>query len=82
MPCRSRRRRGRRRPPTEVVGSSSDAFDAQLLDEADDRVVFRHQLVHDAIYQHVPAPARRLLHREAAVALMAGGATDWTWRIT
>jgi hypothetical protein len=30
--------------------------------------------VHDAIYQHVPLPARRLLHREAAVALMAAGA--------
>jgi len=63
-----------RRPPAEVVGQLSDAFDTQLLDEADDRVVFRHQLVHDAIYQHMPLPARRLLHREAAVALMAAGA--------
>ncbi|HMJ80414.1 MAG TPA: AAA family ATPase, partial [Candidatus Dormibacteraeota bacterium] len=63
-----------RRPPAEVVGQLSDAFDAQLLDEGDDRVVFRHQLVHDAIYQHMPPPARRLLHREAAVALMAAGA--------
>jgi DNA-binding CsgD family transcriptional regulator/tetratricopeptide (TPR) repeat protein len=63
-----------RRPPAEVVGQLSDAFDAQLLDEADDRVTFRHQLVHDAIYQHMPPPARRLLHREAAVALMAAGA--------
>jgi DNA-binding CsgD family transcriptional regulator/tetratricopeptide (TPR) repeat protein len=63
-----------RRPPVEVVGQLRDAFEAQLLDEADDRVVFRHQLVHDAIYQHVPPPARRLLHREAAVALMAAGA--------
>ena len=63
-----------RRPPPEVVGQLSDAFDAQLLDEVDDRVVFRHQLVHDAIYQHMPPPARRLLHREAAVALMAAGA--------
>ena len=36
--------------------------------------MFRHQLVHDAIYQHVPPPARRLLHREAAVALTAAGA--------
>jgi DNA-binding CsgD family transcriptional regulator len=60
--------------PTEVVAQLSTAFDAQLLDEAGDRVVFRHQLVHDAIYQHVPAPARRLLHREAAVALTAAGA--------
>jgi DNA-binding CsgD family transcriptional regulator/tetratricopeptide (TPR) repeat protein len=63
-----------RRPPAEVVAQLGDAFDAQLLDEADDRVVFRHQLVHDAIYQHMPPPARRLLHREAAVALMAAGA--------
>ena len=52
--------------PTDVVAQLGAAFDAQLLDEAGDRVVFRHQLVHDAIYQQVPAPARRLLHREAA----------------
>jgi DNA-binding CsgD family transcriptional regulator len=63
-----------RRPPAEVAGQLSDAFDARLLDEADDRVVFRHQLVHDAIYQHMPPPARRLLHREAAAALVAAGA--------
>ncbi len=62
------------RSPAEVVGQLQAAFDAQLLDEADERVVFRHQLVHDAIYRHVPPPARRLLHREAAVALMAAGA--------
>ncbi|MGE5830983.1 MAG: helix-turn-helix transcriptional regulator [Micromonosporaceae bacterium] len=61
-------------PLAEVIEGLSDAFDAQLLDEAGDRVVFRHQLVQDAIYQHVPSPARRLLHREAAVALMAAGA--------
>ncbi len=63
-----------RRSPTEVVAQLGAAFDAQLLDEAGDRVVFRHQLVHDAIYQHIPVPARRLLHREAAVALTAAGA--------
>jgi DNA-binding CsgD family transcriptional regulator len=63
-----------RRPPTQVAELLGDAFDAQLLDEAEDRVVFRHQLVHDAIYQHIPAPTRRVLHREAAVALMAAGA--------
>jgi DNA-binding CsgD family transcriptional regulator len=63
-----------RRPPAEIVGQFADAFDAQLLDEAGGRVVFRHQLVHDAIYRHMPPPARRLLHREAAVALMAAGA--------
>ncbi len=36
--------------------------------------MFRHQVVHDAIYQNVPAPSRRLLHREAAIALTDAGA--------
>jgi len=63
-----------RRPPADVAAQLSEAYDAQLLGEVDERVVFRHQLVHDVIYQQVPAPARRLLHREAAVALMAAGA--------
>ncbi len=62
------------RAPTDVVAELGDAFEAQLLDETEDRVVFRHQVVHDAIYQHVPAPSRRLLHREAAIALTAAGA--------
>jgi DNA-binding CsgD family transcriptional regulator/tetratricopeptide (TPR) repeat protein len=63
-----------RRPSAEVVRGLGHAFDAQLLDEAAERVVFRHQLVHDAIYQHIPPPSRRVLHREAAVTLMAAGA--------
>ncbi|MGW5241994.1 helix-turn-helix transcriptional regulator [Monashia sp. NPDC004114] len=63
-----------RRPPADVVAQLAPAFDAELLDEVDERVVFRHQLVHDAIYQHMLPAARRLLHREAAVVLMAAGA--------
>ena len=63
-----------RRTPMEIVAQLGGAFDAQLLDEVGGRVVFRHQLVHDAIYLHVPASARRLLHREAAIALVDAGA--------
>lgn len=63
-----------RRSPTDVVAQLRKAFDAQLLDEDGDRVVFRHQLVHDAIYQTLPAPIRRVWHREAAQALTAAGA--------
>jgi DNA-binding CsgD family transcriptional regulator len=62
------------RPAVDVIGELGPAFDSQLLDKADERVVFRHQLVHDAIYQHIPSSVRRVLHREAAVALMAAGA--------
>jgi DNA-binding CsgD family transcriptional regulator len=63
-----------RRSPAEVVSELNHAFESGLLAEADGRVVFRHQLVHDAIYGHMPRPVRQLLHREAAVALMAAGA--------
>jgi DNA-binding CsgD family transcriptional regulator len=62
------------RSPAEVVSLLDAAFEAHLLDKADGRVVFRHQLVHDAIYRYMPAPSRLLLHREAAVTLMAAGA--------
>jgi hypothetical protein len=62
------------RPPGEVAGQLAAAFDARRLDQAGGRVVFRRQLVPDAIYRHLPAPARRLLRREAAVALTAAGA--------
>jgi DNA-binding CsgD family transcriptional regulator len=62
------------RSSRDVVRQLNEAFTAHLLDEAADRVVFRHQLVHDAIYQRIPAPVRRLLHREAAAALTAAGA--------
>ena len=63
-----------RLPQTEVAVRLGPAYDAQLLDEGDDRVSFRHQLVHDAIHGHIPSPVRRALHRESAVALMAAGA--------
>jgi DNA-binding CsgD family transcriptional regulator len=63
-----------RRAPADVVTQLSHAFDAHLLDEAGGRMAFRHQLVHDAIYQHIPQAARRLLHREAAATRMAAGA--------
>jgi DNA-binding CsgD family transcriptional regulator/tetratricopeptide (TPR) repeat protein len=62
------------RPPKDVIALLTDAFRAGLLDGSNDGVVFRHQLVHDAIYQHVPLPARRILHREAATALADAGA--------
>jgi len=63
-----------RKPPVDVVALLTEAYDAQLLDDAGDRVVFRHQLVHDAIYQQMPPSVRRVLHHEAAAALMAAGA--------
>jgi DNA-binding CsgD family transcriptional regulator len=64
----------RRRPATEVVADLEEAFRSRLLDEHRDAVVFRHQLVQQAVYEDLPVPARRALHREAAGALAEVGA--------
>jgi DNA-binding CsgD family transcriptional regulator len=63
-----------RRQPAEVVAQLSDAFEARLLDQDAATVAFRHQLVHDAVYQQLPASVRRLRHRDAAEALIEAGA--------
>ncbi|ONI71637.1 hypothetical protein BWI15_15870 [Kribbella sp. ALI-6-A] len=62
------------RSAVEVVSQLDEAFRARLLDEHADALVFRHQLVHDAIYQDVPQPVRRALHRDAAGILARTGA--------
>ena len=64
-----------RRQPGEVVAQLGDAFRARLLGEAGNDFVFRHQLVHDAIYQEIPVPVRRVMHRDAAGALASAGAS-------
>ncbi|HEY6684109.1 MAG TPA: AAA family ATPase [Propionibacteriaceae bacterium] len=63
-----------RRPTVELVANLSEAFRARLLDERADAVVFRHQLVQQAIYEDLPIPVRRALHRDAASALARSGA--------
>lgn len=63
-----------RRSPRDVVSDLAEAFRARLLDERDDAVVFRHQLVQQAIYEDIPMPVRRALHRDAAGALARAGA--------
>ena len=62
-----------RRSPPEVVGDLAEAFRARLLEERGGAVVFRHQLVQQAIYEDIPMPLRRALHRDAAGALARAG---------
>jgi DNA-binding CsgD family transcriptional regulator len=62
------------RSATEVGDQLSEAFRGGLLGALGDAVVFRHQLVHDAIYRDIPGPVRRALHREIAGALAGAGA--------
>ena len=63
-----------RREPDELAAQLGEAFQARLLGAAEDGFVFRHQLVHDAIYQEIPVPVRQLMHRGAATALAGAGA--------
>ena len=62
------------RRATELVEDLGEAFRAGLLADHRGVLVFRHQLVRDAIYDDMPEAARVALHREAAGALAAAGA--------
>ena len=63
-----------RRSAVDLVPALGEAFRSRLLGDEADTVVFRHQLVHDAIYQSMPQPVRSALHRDAAGALADAGA--------
>ena len=60
--------------PGELVEELRPAFQAGLLAGEGATLVFRHQLVRDAIYEDIPEAVRVALHREAARALAAAGA--------
>jgi DNA-binding CsgD family transcriptional regulator/tetratricopeptide (TPR) repeat protein len=63
-----------RREEADLVADLTEAFRAGLLGDQGDALVFRHQLVHDAVYQNVPGPLRQTMHRDAAATLRAAGA--------
>ncbi|MFD4676437.1 BTAD domain-containing putative transcriptional regulator [Lentzea sp. NPDC058450] len=60
-----------RRPVEEVVLAAEDAVRANVLTEGTHRLVFRHPVMREAVYDAVPAPMRELLHLQAAKALAA-----------
>jgi DNA-binding CsgD family transcriptional regulator len=62
------------RPASQLVAPLEQALTAEVLAVAGDRLAFRHDLLRQAIYQGVPAPLRRGLHRDAATVLLAQGA--------
>ncbi|HEY3831427.1 MAG TPA: AAA family ATPase [Acidimicrobiia bacterium] len=49
-----------------------------IIGEIGSRLVFRHDLLRVAVYEDIPAPVRAGLHREAAAALAAEGASALT----
>jgi len=62
------------RPAVELVPSLRAALAAAVLEESGDRLAFRHDLIHAALYQDLPLSLRRSLHHEFGRALAAAGA--------
>jgi DNA-binding CsgD family transcriptional regulator len=65
------------RPVVELVGPLRVALRAGVLIEDGNRLSFRHDLVHAALYDDLPLSVRTGLHREMARALANGGASAY-----
>jgi DNA-binding CsgD family transcriptional regulator len=61
------------RPASELYAELEDARMSGLLVDRNDVLAFRHDLVRDAIYEDLPAGARRALHVQAARRLAEAG---------
>jgi DNA-binding NarL/FixJ family response regulator/tetratricopeptide (TPR) repeat protein len=60
-------------PVSQLVSPLEQALTAEVVTEQAGRLAFRHDLFRQAVYQDVPEPIRRGLHRDAATALLAAG---------
>lgn len=61
------------RSVVDLAPALHHAVVAAMLEERDDCLAFRHMLVRDAIYEHIPLAVRRQLHREVGRSLAAAG---------
>ncbi|MEU8652336.1 AAA family ATPase [Streptomyces sp. NPDC048737] len=61
------------RPAATLISALEEAVRAGLLDDDGDHLVFRHDLLRQAVYVDIPPSARKALHREAARNLVAAG---------
>ncbi|WP_329402822.1 ATP-binding protein [Streptomyces melanogenes] len=64
------------RPATALLGELHEALAAGLLTDDGERLVFRHDLLRQAVYADLAPSVRRALHREAASRLVAAGRTS------
>src|SRR5262249_18406431 len=62
------------RSTAQLLPDLQEAVRAGVLGAAGDRLAFRHDLLREGVYQGLPLPVRRELHREAGQALAAAGA--------
>ena len=61
------------RTALELSSILSEPLRARVVEEAGDRLCFRHDLIRDAIYQDLPRGLRQELHGQAARALALAG---------
>jgi DNA-binding CsgD family transcriptional regulator len=61
------------RTALELSSILSEPLRARIVEEADDRLRFRHDLIREAIYQDLPLGLRQELHCQAARALALAG---------
>ncbi|MDY0814555.1 ATP-binding protein [Kitasatospora purpeofusca] len=64
------------RPAAGLLGELREAIAAGLVEDDGERLVFRHDLLRQAVYADLAPSARRALHREAASRLVAAGRTS------
>jgi DNA-binding CsgD family transcriptional regulator len=62
------------RSAAELADVLDEAVAAGVLAGSGDRLVFRHGLIHQTLYERMPVALRVALHRQAAQALAAAGA--------
>ena len=61
------------RPASELMAVVEEAMAAGVVAEVGGRLVFRHGLIHQALYEGMPAGLRSALHRQAAQTLARAG---------
>ncbi|HSS88626.1 MAG TPA: AAA family ATPase, partial [Streptosporangiaceae bacterium] len=61
-------------PALQLLGVVQEAIAAGVLAAEADRLVFRHEVIRQALYESMPASARNALHLQAGQALAATGA--------
>jgi DNA-binding CsgD family transcriptional regulator len=60
-------------PQGELLAATREAVAAGVLETEDSHLVFRHDLVRDAVYQNIPGPSRAALHRAAVAVVLDEG---------
>jgi DNA-binding CsgD family transcriptional regulator len=61
-------------PPGALLGPVEELTRAEILNDSEERLGFRHDIIRQAVLDSVPAAARRALDRQAADILLSAGA--------